>query len=128
MGGSTATSFLSTFSAHLPERLGCAILVNPPSLFDILLAVMRPFIDARTMGKVKIMRPAAGALAEDLRPYGVVCPRQLAWLEKVLAMEARPGNLPNREELGDEFLHMLTDSARAEPTRNAGAAEGGALR
>ena len=122
MGGSTATNFLSTFSSHLPERLGAALLINPPSIFDMLLAVLRPFIDARTMGKVKILRPKPGQLAGDLAPYGVTCPRQLAWLEKVLAMPAAPGSLPDREELGEELLPLLTPSARLEPRRSAGGA------
>jgi hypothetical protein len=66
MGGRTATTFLSHISAHLPERLHCAVLINPPSIFDLLLAVLRPFIDARTMSKAP-ERPygAAGKTAVD---------------------------------------------------------------
>jgi hypothetical protein len=123
MGGGTANSFLSTFAAHLPERLGAAILVNPPGLFDILLAVVRPFIDARTMGKVKIIRPTQGRLAEELAPFGVTSPGQLQWLERVLAMEATPGNLPSRRELGD-IAHLLTHTAAEQLAKElAGSAE-----
>jgi hypothetical protein len=92
--GKTSNAFLSQFQAHLPERLGLALLINPPWVFDLLLAVMRPFIDARTMAKVKILRPAEGALAEELKPYGVTNKEQLQWLADVLKMEAVPGSLP----------------------------------
>ncbi len=61
----------------------------------MLLAVMRPFIDARTMAKVKILRPAAGALEEELKPFGVTDPAQLKWLSEVFSMEATPGSLPS---------------------------------
>ena len=92
--GKTSNAFLSQFQAHLPERLGLALLINPPWVFDLLLGVMRPFIDARTMSKVKILRPAEGALADELKPYGVTDPAQLQWLSEVFRMEAVPGNMP----------------------------------
>jgi hypothetical protein len=92
--GKTSNAFLSQFQAHLPERLALAVLVNPPWVFDMLLAVMRPFIDAKTMAKVKIIRPKEGALAEELKPLGVTDAAQLQWLSAVVALEATPGSLP----------------------------------
>lgn len=92
--GKTSNAFLSQFQAHLPERLALAVLVNPPWVFDMLLTVMRPFIDAKTMAKVKIIRPKEGALAEELKPFGVTDAAQLQWLSGVFAMEATPGSLP----------------------------------
>ena len=79
--GKTSNAFLSQFQAHLPERLATAVLVNPPWVFDLLLGVMRPFIDAKTMAKVKIVRPAKGGLAAELAAFGVTDAAQLAWLE-----------------------------------------------
>lgn len=72
------------------------MLLNPPWLFDMLLAVMRPFIDAKTMAKVKIVRPSKepGALAAELAALGVTDAAQVAWLEAVTGMEAVPGSLP----------------------------------
>ena len=70
--------------------------MNPPWVFDLLLGVMRPFIDAKTMAKVKIVRPAKGGLAAELAAFGVTDAAQLAWLEAAVELSpAEPGNLPD---------------------------------
>lgn len=47
-------SFATIFGQHMPERLCKIILVNPPAVFDILLKAIRPFVDHRTLNKVRI--------------------------------------------------------------------------
>ena len=119
MGGGTASSFLSHISAHLPERLFAAVLINPPGIFDMLLAVLRPFIDARTMGKVHVVRTKPDKpLAPEFEKFGVVDKRQLEWLEAALSMTAVPGlqNLPPVGPLGDlahlQLPHMASAFTR----------------
>ena len=36
----TSKAVLKTFSTHQPERLGVALLINPPSVFNMLLQVL----------------------------------------------------------------------------------------
>lgn len=122
MQARTSTQTISTFSAHFPERLGVVVLLSPPSLFDMLLAVVKPFLDARTLGKVAIVRPPADpsreALAPLLAPYGIDGV-QLEWLAAVLAMNAVPGSLPPVEPLHSDAAHMWlqpeTPTPRATP-------------
>ena len=110
---------LTTFSAHMPERLEAALLLSPPGLFDALLAVCRPLRDARTAAQVHILRPAgAGAalrahLAEVLAPHGVVGEPMLDWLSDTLEREPVPGNLPPLERLGEAARRLRLDHAAA---------------
>jgi hypothetical protein len=113
MGGSTASTFMTHVSTHLPERLYAAVLINPPAIFDMLLAVLRPFIDARTMSKVHIIRPKAGKLGEDLEKFGVVNPTTLEWLEAALAMAPTPGNLPPLQPLGADVAKLQLEHFKA---------------
>lgn len=106
MSGGTASTFMTHVSTHLPERLYAAVLINPPAIFDMLLAVLRPFIDARTMSKVHIIRPKAGQVSKDLEKFGVVDPSTLEWLEAALAMAPNPGNLPPLYPLGEAVAKL----------------------
>lgn len=56
---STSRATLSIFSKHMPERMGAALLINPPSVFGTLLRAVKQFADARTMSKVAIPKPTA---------------------------------------------------------------------
>ena len=49
----TSRATLSTFSKHMPERLGATLLINPPAVFGTLLRAVKQFADARTMSKVR---------------------------------------------------------------------------
>ncbi len=52
MQGRIGIQFALTLANHYPERLGRLILLNPPRVFDLLLAACKPFVSARTMDKV----------------------------------------------------------------------------
>lgn len=139
MQGKTSSQTISTFSAHYPERLGVVLLLSPPSLFDMLLAVVRPFIDARTMSKVAIVRPpdhpTAATLAPVLHAHGITEPVQLEWLSGVLNMPPKPGSLPPLAPLAPGAGRMWIvggtepDSSAADQapeTETKAATEGGA--
>ncbi|CAA7047901.1 unnamed protein product [Microthlaspi erraticum] len=40
---------------HYPERLGCAILYNPPKVFEPFYRMVKPFLDAKTRNKVRFV-------------------------------------------------------------------------
>ncbi|KAK1317974.1 hypothetical protein QJS10_CPA05g00630 [Acorus calamus] len=40
---------------HYPERLGLAILYNPPKIFEAFFAVVKPFLEPKTYKKVKFV-------------------------------------------------------------------------
>jgi len=46
---------LKLLTRHYPERLGTALVLNPPRLFSLLWAAVCPFLDARTTSKIHIM-------------------------------------------------------------------------
>ena len=71
MQSSTSSATITTFSTHMPERMGLVILINPPSIFDILFRAMRPFIDARTMGKINIVRGDSRTIAAEMVKFGI---------------------------------------------------------
>jgi hypothetical protein len=93
--GRTSNAALASFSAHMPERLGAVVLLNPPGVFDLLLAAVKPFVDARTMAKVHIARCTPDTAAAVLRPHGIPPDGPIAkWMAAVLAMPGTPGSLP----------------------------------
>ena len=110
MQGSTSNGALSAFGAHMPERLGAVLLVNPPGVFDILLAVVRPFVDARTMGKVHIVRGDERAIAAALEKHGIVPGAKdgmSSWLSRAMAMPGTPGSVPGDEVLDQDVLRHI---------------------
>lgn len=125
---------LSAFGSHMPERLGRIILLNPPRVLDMLMAVIKPFIDARTSGKIVALhlepRAIAATLAKDHHfPADVA-----AWVQAAAGMEAVPGNLPplpaGAEEL--QITHPVptppapsttTATPAAAPTASSGDAD-----
>lgn len=52
---------------HYPERLGTALLFNAPRIFHAAYAVVKPFIDARTLSKI-VFIDADVAHRELVRP------------------------------------------------------------
>ena len=104
----TSAQTLRTFSSHMPERLSAVLLVAPPGIFDVLLAVCRPMLDARTLSKVHVVRPTGegAALRESvagvLAPHGVVDPGIVEWVAAALAEPTvAPLELPSVAPLGE---------------------------
>ena len=58
---STAREFLNIFSSHYPERLGKAIVFDPPSLFVLFFRIVSPFIDPVTKSKVSFVDSKASS-------------------------------------------------------------------
>ncbi|KAJ2460955.1 hypothetical protein GGF42_000506 [Coemansia sp. RSA 2424] len=61
---STARKFLDTLANHYPERLGHAIIFNPPKLFVGFYSLLSPFVDPATRAKVAFVNPDAPALEQ----------------------------------------------------------------
>ena len=110
MQGSTSNGALSAFSTHMPERLGAVLLLNPPGIFDILLAAVRPFVDARTMSKVHIVRGDKDALVNAFSQYGIVKGAKdgmAEWLAQTCSMAGAPGNVAGDAGLDQEVLRQI---------------------
>ncbi|KAJ1816775.1 hypothetical protein LPJ60_005165, partial [Coemansia sp. RSA 2675] len=60
----TARKFLDTLANHYPERLGHAIIFNPPKFFVAFYSLLSPFVDPATRAKVAFVKPDAPALEE----------------------------------------------------------------
>ncbi|CAI5503478.1 unnamed protein product [Closterium sp. Naga37s-1] len=44
--------------SHYPERLGAAVIYNPPAVFEAFWKVIRPFIDPVTFNKILFVNPS----------------------------------------------------------------------
>lgn len=109
MQASTSTATLSTFSTHFPERLGAVLLVNPPGLFDMLLAVVKTVADARTLSKVHIVHVKPADAAREFAAHGIAPGTGMsAWLGQALALPPTPGSLPPLDVLDKGHLAALT--------------------
>lgn len=85
----------TVLSQHLPERLGLMILLNPPGVFDYFLAAVKPFMDARTMSKVKTLyADSPDKVSEALQSVYRIPEVEARWIGVASKMEAKPGNLP----------------------------------
>eukprot|EP00760_Papus_ankaliazontas_P020576 PhM_4_TR18462/c0_g1_i1/m.77200 len=88
-------AFLTTFDNHFPERLRAVILVNPPSVFQVLLKALKPFGDERTWAKLRTVKGKPEEVSRALaKNFGIVSNTTLTWIERVLSMEPKPGNMP----------------------------------
>lgn len=96
-------SFATIFEAHFPERLGKLVLINPPTVFDLLLTAVKPFADQRTLDKVVSV---SGSLddpkfwqrlfeAMEVEDKGLQ-----SWFEDALRRPVGPGGLPLLGERG----------------------------
>ena len=61
--------FASVLPHHYPERLKKIVMINRPYVFDILLATLRPFLDARTLGKLCSVKGTPAEVALQLREH-----------------------------------------------------------
>ena len=57
----TSMETLHILLNHYPERLGGAVLLSPPALFQLLWAMVQPFLDHRTSSKIHFVDPATPA-------------------------------------------------------------------
>lgn len=71
MNARLGISFASTFAAHFPERLRTLILINPPSVFSLLLTALTPFADHRTLSKVQTINGNSSTVITKLQEYGL---------------------------------------------------------
>ncbi len=106
---------MNTFTSHFPERLGTCIMLNPPTILEILLAVMRPLLDARTLGKAHVVRTThtdAKSFAAAFEPFGIIDTAQLEFLHAALILPPKAGELPDLSLLkgaaDDISLHNTT--------------------
>ncbi|KAA0175056.1 hypothetical protein FNF27_03354 [Cafeteria roenbergensis] len=86
----------SVFSAHYPERLGAVVLLEPPSVFGALLSAIRPFLDAKTVAKIRSVHGSTdvAAVLDEL-----LTREQRAWVDEAMRIPAEPGSLPPAEML-----------------------------
>lgn len=95
MQGRIGIGFALTLANHYPERLGRLVLINAPTVFDIMLAVCKPFVDSKTMSKLVSIsgtpEEVCSRLEED--EFGLQ-PTTSAWLLETLKMKPVPGNYP----------------------------------
>lgn len=89
-------SFAEAFGSHFPERLARLVLINPPTVFSLLLHAIQPFADARTLSKVRTVTGTPAEVSAALVGMGLFDTghETLEWLHKTLSMPASPGNLP----------------------------------
>ena len=85
--------FASMFSNHFPETLRHFLLLNTPSIFQMLRALIEPFADARTMAKVGDVTGAPEEARRQLEGRGVP-PEAAQWVCDAMAMPPTPGSLP----------------------------------
>lgn len=52
----TSKATLSVLQDHYPERLGMAVIVNPPQLFSALYSAISPFVDPVTRAKIMFVK------------------------------------------------------------------------
>ena len=91
--GKLAGKFGALFSNHMPERLHKILLLNPPSVFRILLQAAKPFVDQRTLDKLIPVTGSTKVVIQTLRDDHSFPPTVLAWLEQALAQKL-PSTLP----------------------------------
>jgi hypothetical protein len=91
---------LSILQDHYFERLGSAVVFNPPRVFAVFWAMVHPFLDARTASKVTFLsardplraRDVLASVFEDLslleRSLGGDCPDEFNHAEYGARMRA----------------------------------------
>lgn len=88
-------SFATIFKAHFPERLKAILLLNPPSLFKLLVAAIGAIADARTLAKLKVVEaPGPEELCAKLRDLKIENAEVLSWLQQAFTDPPVPGTLP----------------------------------
>ncbi|KAI9175991.1 hypothetical protein H9P43_006355 [Blastocladiella emersonii ATCC 22665] len=119
--------FVDTLSAHYPERLHCACMVNAPWFFWAAWKVIAPFIDPVTRAKVSFVTldpPGAGksrsSSMSSLSPSGSASDVSAAAAAAAASPpEPVPQKKPSRFSLGGLFSRSAST-----PTASAAADEG----
>ncbi|CAI5508081.1 unnamed protein product [Closterium sp. Naga37s-1] len=62
----TSREVLSILQSHYPERLGAAVIYNPPAVFEAFWKVIRPFIDPVTFNKILFVNPSKPDMVKRL--------------------------------------------------------------
>ena len=91
--GNLAAKFGVLFNDHMPERLHKILLLNPPSVFRILLQAAKPFVDQRTLQKIIPVTGSTKVVIETLREQHAFPDPALSWLEQTLKQKL-PNQLP----------------------------------
>jgi hypothetical protein len=86
----------SVFSRHFCERVGLILLINAPSVFQLLLSALRPFADPRTLDKVRFLTGDAAAVAAQLRDEYGFGEEATEYVRAALDLPGTPGNVPPR--------------------------------
>jgi hypothetical protein len=96
-----ALSFSDILSNHYPERLGVLVLLDPPSVFSILLKAVQPVVDKRTLDKiVLVQKKDYDSFLSELLPNDVK-----QWVLQAVETDAKPGALP--QVPSNSFLENL---------------------
>lgn len=104
MQGRMGVKAITTFSAHMPERLGSSLWINAPTIFNTFMAVVKPFIDARTMAKIHTVSGQGEALRKALVEQHLT-PAQVDWVISAAGMKPTKGHLPPLPP-GSREMHM----------------------
>lgn len=94
--GRVGISTIGTLSKHFPERLHSLVLINAPGVFDLFIGAVRPFVDARTLSKVKTVhaKPGEELIARLMAPDLALTREAAEFVSAANAMKGVPGNLP----------------------------------
>ena len=103
MQGKLAASFAKVFSQQMPERLDKILLLNPPSVFSMLLTAARPFVDKRTLDKVVVIKGANAEVLKTLSNEHNFPQATVTWLEKTLACNVSD-KLPELPAISKQLL------------------------
>lgn len=85
----TSMETLHILLNHYPERLGGAVLLSPPALFQVLWAMVQPFLDSRTTSKIHFIDPATAAGQAKMQAL-----LDLQLLDATLGGTGKEGRLP----------------------------------
>ena len=105
-----ALGYATTFSRHYPERLEAVVLLNPTPVWDVALALVRPFLDQRTLSKVRpVHAHGAASLTAALAALDLgLGPEILDWVASTqLTMPPLPRTLPLPLPAGSEGLRLV---------------------
>jgi hypothetical protein len=93
------------FRDRFPERLSAIILINPPTLFKMLISALGAIADARTMAKLQtVIAPTPKDAIDELRSrFGIDDADMLSWLSTAFSTPAVPGTLPPVPEAARAF-------------------------
>lgn len=84
-----AVAFAKVLPHHYPERLHKIVMINRPYLFDFLMAAMKPFLDARTLGKLVSVRGGPEEVAAALVGEHAFTQEMADWVAAAMRLPPR---------------------------------------